>query len=418
MRFGDSRTDKATSRHDDKGKLGLDLKREKSSTSVIKTLKNLVGMGDDEEEAEDTKRKKGLIASAAGGEEKDNQVHHVAGVRLVKADIEKIVEIAQGDVDRWTHCAALNYDKKTYNQWRDLGKQIAAKGGKDPAWVADELALYVGKDEGKRMNVLMQLVRPAGSAAIGKRSEYPESLKKKHVASYEELVIGDCLAEFEATAKSEGSEVAGKLGRKMFERLVELEGAIKEAQDFVRPGSQAEMLSDITERKTALLGRMRQERRYEVGRRRRRCLASRLRPPAGSGEEVMARLEAPPLASLAQLLGKRERFLSRDLGEVMAGLEKPADLYAIWGRDYEQAAAPGEEGEQARTGVPGRTSRTSSATRNCAGPAANTTDRATSGACRFPFRTCRRRRPSRPSAGSRPSSSAPCCRWPRPCSSP
>ena len=102
MRFGDSRTDKATSRHDDKGKLGLDLKREKSSTSVIKTLKNLVGMGDDEEEAEDTKRKKGLIASAAGGEEKDNQVHHVAGVRLVKADIEKIVEIAQGDVDRWT----------------------------------------------------------------------------------------------------------------------------------------------------------------------------------------------------------------------------------------------------------------------------------------------------------------------------
>ena len=302
----------------------------------MKTLKNLVGLGDDDEdEAEGEKRKKGLIAAAAGGEEKDNQVHHVAGVRLVKTDIEKIVEIARGDVDRWTHCAALNYDEKTYNQWRDLGKLIAAKGGKDPAWVADELALYVGKDEGRRMNVLMQLVRPAGSAAIGKRSEYPESLKKKHVASYEELVIGDCLAEFEAAAKSEGTEAAGKLGRKMFERLLELEGAIKEAKDFVRPGSQAEMLSDITERKTALVGRMRKNAGTTSGNDEADALRRDYDRLLAQVKSYGA-LEAPPLASLTERLGKRERFLSGDLGKVMAGLEKLADLYAIWKRDYDK----------------------------------------------------------------------------------
>ncbi len=344
LRFGDSRQDKATSKHDDKGKLELDMKRTKSETSLTKTLKNLVGLGDDEEDGEAAKRKKGLIAAAAGGKEKDNQVHDVAGVRLVKADIEKIVEIARGDVNRWTDCAARNYDKKTYDQWRDLGNQIAAKG-QDPAWVADQLALYVGKDQGKRMNVLMQLVRPSGNAAIGKRSEFPESLKK-YAGPYDELVIRDCLAEVEDKAREDGPEGAGKLGETMFNRLMELQRVVTGASDFIRPGSQAEMLSAINERKRELLVLMRKN----SGKTSDKDEADALRHDYTRllGElKSYGPMEAPRLAALNKLLGRNGRFMSGDLTEVLDHLDNLADLYAIWNRDYDKLAALGKKLGQA-----------------------------------------------------------------------
>lgn len=340
LRFGDSRQDKATSKHDDKGKLELDMKRARSETSLGKTLKNLVGLGDDEEEGEAAKRKKGLVATAAGGEEKDNQVHDVAGVRLVKADIEKIVQIAKGDVNRWTDCAARNYDRKTYDQWRELGSQIAAKG-QDPAWVADQLALYVGKDQGKRMNVLMQLVRPSGSAAIGKRSEFPESLKK-HAEAYDELVIRDCVAEVEDKAKEEGAEAAGKLGEQSFARLQTLLVAVSTASDFRHDASQAEMIRAIDDRKHELLALMRKV----SGKTSDKDEADALRHDYNRlvlELEKYGPREAPRIAHLEKMLGKYDYFLSGDLTAVLAEFDQLADLYAIWGQSFDRATAIGQK---------------------------------------------------------------------------
>jgi hypothetical protein len=110
--------------------------------------------------------------------------------------------------------------------------------------------------------------------------------------------------------------------------------AVKEAKDFVRPGSKAEMLSDIAERKTALSARMRKNAGTTSGNDEsdaaRRDYDRLLGLLKGYGA-----LEAPPMSALTKLLGKRERFLSGDLGEVLDGLEKLADLYAIWKRDWE-----------------------------------------------------------------------------------
>ncbi|MEO8525425.1 MAG: hypothetical protein ABI460_11950 [Caldimonas sp.] len=342
LRFGDSRQDKATSKHDDKGKLELDMKRTKSETSIVKTLKNLVGMGDDEQqgEGEAAKRKKGLIATAAGGEEKDNQVHDVAGVRLVKADIEKIVQIAKGDVNRWTDCAARNYDRKTYDQWRELGAQIAAEG-KDPAWVADQLALYVGKDQGKRMNVLMQLVRPSGSAAIGKRTEFPESLKKC-VEPYEELVIRDCVAEVEDKAKEEGPEAAGKLGQELFQRLAALLVSVSTATDFRHDASQAEMVRAIDARKHELLAVMRKN----AGKTSDKDEDDALRHDYNRVVLELQRYapqEAPHISHLEKMLGKYDYFLSGDLTAVLAEFDQLADLYAIWNQSFDQAVEIGKK---------------------------------------------------------------------------
>ena len=91
IRIGDSTKDTASSKHDDKGKLELNMKRTRSSSSLKKTLKSLIGMADEEEEdalmgeeGEKNKRKPGLLAAAAGGGEADVEDHDVAGIRLAK----------------------------------------------------------------------------------------------------------------------------------------------------------------------------------------------------------------------------------------------------------------------------------------------------------------------------------------------
>ena len=176
-RIGDSSTSTAKSKRDGKGNVQLDLTKEKTSTSLKKLLKKLPFMGDDEEEGDD-KKTTGLLSDAAGGGP-DNEgidAKHLAMLRVSKADLVKIVDIAKGDVNRWTAAAATSVN--SYDPWRELGRKIAGGAG-DPGVVADELALFVGGDKSNRMKILDRLLRPSGRHSRWPRAiSFPEDAEE------------------------------------------------------------------------------------------------------------------------------------------------------------------------------------------------------------------------------------------------
>ena len=228
LRASDSRTDTATSKRDGKGNVSLDLQRERKSSNLFAKVKGALGIGDDEAEAKAT----GALEDIAGKAKPDTDEKTVHGMRLGKADIARIVDKA-GDARAWSDLSWGVGDQNAILQWSKLGRDIARVGTSDPAWVADELAAFVGADKGRRMDVLMRLVRPGGSVSVGKRSEFPKSLKA-HAKAYDELVLNGCAAAVEEKAAAEGPAAATAWGQQQFQRLEKMLLDVRQAADSAR----------------------------------------------------------------------------------------------------------------------------------------------------------------------------------------
>jgi hypothetical protein len=340
-RFGDSSTSTAQSRRDGEGNVQLDLSKEKKSTSLKKLIKKLPFMGDDAAEGDDKKKTTGLISDAAGGGGDDDGIDakDLALLRVTKADLVRIAAIAKGDVNRWTAAAATSGD--SYDPWRSLGKKIAG-GASDPGVVADELARFVGGDKSNRMKILDRLLRPSGDTSMAARVSFPEEAKKLQ-KPYTELVTNASEARIEAKAKSDGPAEADKEAQKLLEQIDKLYADLSGSDAYKNQHSvQAEMLSAINERKTAVLAARRKNAgkqsdadevealKSEYGRLRKDCVHY----------EVM---EEAPLKEVLELIDGRKEIRALEFKDAVEPIRQLSDLYAIWKRDIEKASALGKK---------------------------------------------------------------------------
>ena len=136
-RIGDSSTRTATSKRDGKGNVQLDLKNEKTSTSLKKLPKKLPFMGDDEEEGDDKKKRPGCCPTSAGGGRRERR-HRRQGPGDAagrQGRLVKVADIAKGDVNRWTAAAATSVD--AYDAMARASAEKIAAGAWDPGVVAD-----------------------------------------------------------------------------------------------------------------------------------------------------------------------------------------------------------------------------------------------------------------------------------------
>jgi hypothetical protein len=330
LRASDSVKDKATSKHDAQGNVSLDMQRERTSSNFMARVKDALGFGDEPE------KKTGLLEDVAGGEKADTDDRAVHGVRLGKDDIRRIVEQAR-DSQRWSHLAWGVGDTKAVVQWGDLGRSIASVGAGKPDFVADELAAFVGADKGRRMDVLMRLARPGGDVSVGRRSEFPKSLKS-HAKAYDELVLRGCVAQVEAKAKKEGPEAAAAYGGQQLQRLEAILLAVRLAEDFSQGAAQAEMMAALNESKHDLLAAMRRisgantaKDEDDTVRHDFQRLVFQLEKYPEVAEKILARLR--------KSIGRSDRFYNDDLQVGVDGVTELADVYAIWQREFDKVAA-------------------------------------------------------------------------------
>jgi hypothetical protein len=334
-RIGDSSTSTATSKRDGQGNVKLDLKKEKTSTSLKKLAKKLPFMGDEPEG--DDKKTTGLLSDVAGGGPADDGIDDkdLALLQVSKADLVKIAAIAKGDVNRWTAAAATSI--KSYDAWRELGRKIAG-GASQPGVVADELARFVGGDKSDRMKILDRLLRPSGDTSMGARIAFPDAAKKLQ-KPYTELVTTPCEARIEAKAKSDGPAEADKEAQKLLEQIDKLYAELSGSNAYEHQRSvQAEMLSAVNERKTALLAMRRkvagkqseadelEALKSEYGRLRKDCVQ-------------YAVMEEAPLKKVVKLIDGRKEIRALQFPDAVAPIRQLSDLYAIWKRDIEKASA-------------------------------------------------------------------------------
>jgi len=340
-RFGDSSTSTATSKRDGEGNVRLDLSKETKSTSLKKLIKKLPFMGDDEPEGDDRKKPTGLLAAAAGGGAADDGIDDkdLALLQVTKADVVKIVAIAKGDVNRWTAAAATSGD--SYEPWRGLGRKIAG-GTSDPGVVADELARFVGSDKSNRLKILDRLLRPSGDTSMAARVSFPEKAKKLQ-KPYDELVTAASEARIEARAKSDGPAAADKEAQKLLEQIDQLYADLSSSNAYEMQRSvQAEMLSAINERKTAVLA----ARRKNAGKQSEAEEAEALQNEYGRLRKDCvhyAVMEEAPLKDVLELIDGRKEIRALQFADAVAPIRQLSDLYAIWKRDIEKASALGKK---------------------------------------------------------------------------
>ena len=335
LRATDSRKTTATSKRDREGNVSLDLADESKSSNLLsragKRIKGFLGLED--EKPEEKKKATGLIEDLAGSKEEEKFDRQIFGVHLDRADVARIVARAKGNAQEWTELCWLAVDQKGIKQWSALRGQIAARGTADPGFVTDELAAFIGVDQGRRMDVLMRLVRPGGDTGTGKRSEFPKSIQE-HAKTYAELVIrGNLADEVAKKAKEEGKDAAGKWGNEQFKRLEKMLGDVRLAQDFRDKATQLEMMGAINDAKSALLKAM----RHESG-----------SDDAGSEADAarhdyqriafeltkFPEVANPRLAEMRKLLGPRNRLYNDNLKEGLDLLEDLANVFANWKREY------------------------------------------------------------------------------------
>jgi hypothetical protein len=338
-RIGDSSTSTATSKRDGQGNVKLDLKKEKTSTSLKKLAKKLPFMGDEPEG--DDKKATGLLSDVAGGGPADDGIDDkdLALLQVSKADLAKIAAIAKGDVNRWTNAAATSI--KSYDAWRELGRKIAG-GAWAPGVVADELARFVGGDKSDRMKILDRLLRPSGDTSLGARVAFPDAAKKLQ-KPYTELVTTPCEARIEAKAESDGPAEADKEAARLLEQIDKLYADLSGSSAYEHQQSvQAEMLAAINERKTRVLATRRkvagknseadelEALRSEYGRLRKDCVH-------------YAVMEEAPLKEVIELIDGRKEIRALEFADAVAPIRQLSDLYAIWKRDIEKASALGQK---------------------------------------------------------------------------
>ncbi|HEX2541163.1 MAG TPA: hypothetical protein VHM00_08780 [Caldimonas sp.] len=333
LRASDSRTDTATSRRDGQGNVSLDMQRERKSSNLLAKVKGALGIGDDEEQDE---KAAGALEQIAGKETPDTDEKTVHGMRLGKEDIRRIVDKA-ADARAWSDLSWGIGDQKAILQWSALGRDIARVGKSDPAWVADELAAFVGADKGRRMDVLIRLARPGGSVSIGRRSEFPKSLKA-HAKAYDELVLAGCAGAVEEKAAADGPAAATAWGQQQFQRLEKMLLDVRQAEDFSQNASQIEMMAAINERKQELLATMRKvsgatsaKDEDDATRHDYQRLAFELQKYPEVAERVLARLR--------ESLGSSKRFYNDNLKLGIDGVTELADIYALWQRQFDKLAA-------------------------------------------------------------------------------
>ena len=416
-RIGDSSTSTAKSKRDGKGNVQLDLTKEKTSTSLKKLVKKLPFMGDDEPEGTDKKKPTGLLSDAAGGGAADDGIDDkdLAELRVSRVDLVKIAAIAKDDVNRWTAAAATSL--KSYEPWRELGRKIAG-GASDPGAVADALARFVGGDKSKRMQILDRLLRLSGDTSMAARMSFPEGAQKLQ-KPFTDLVIAACEARIEAKAKSDGPAEADNEAQKLIDQIDKLYADLSGSKAYEKQRSvQAEMLSAINERKTVVLaarGRNAGKQsdadelealKSEYGRLRKDCVHY----------EVM---EESPLKEVLELIDGRKEIRALEFADAVEPIRQAQrPLRDLEARHRESLGARQEDrpaGERPRPlpAGPGPLREAEEGLPASTSPAGRPVPEALQ-----TLRTCRQLRPNTPSAGSRLSSSAPCCRWPRPCSSP
>lgn len=340
--IGDSGSTDASSEQDDQGNVELNLARTQAQTNYRKLARKLIGR---DTETGEKKKGGGLIAAAAGKEadpeadEAETQDHDISGIRVTNADLKKIVAVARGNMSRWTACAVRRQD---YFDWQAAGVKIAAGKG-DPGTVSDELARFVGGGSSSRLDVLEQLIRPRGDVSMATRADFPESLKKLR-APYQKLVVAESESEIAQVARKDGTAAGGKRGQEIFEQLGGLLTQITASKDFTHPAVQAEMMSAINERKTAVLKAMKknagQVANAEEDAKAEHDEYARLLKECVSYET----LQEPPLARIRDMLdGRRSILVNRDFAEASKLVRQLDDLYAIWMRDWAKAEAIGKK---------------------------------------------------------------------------
>lgn len=330
FRASDARKDTVTSKSDGEGNVSVDVKRERTSSNFVSKVKNVIGMGDE------PKKKTGLLEDVAGGKKADTDDHYVFGVRLGKEDIARIVERA-GNARNWSDMAWGVGSTAAIMQWSALGRDIAAKGKADPKFVADGLAIYIGDDKGRRMDVLMRLMRPGGDVSVGKRSEFPKSLQPQAKA-YDELVLRGVAGLLEVKAKSEGVAAAGTWGQEQFKRLENMLLAVRQAEDFANGAVQIEMMAAINARKEELLAAMRKN-AGKTGANDEAEAATRNLHRILFEIEKFPEIANKSLEHLRKMAGRSGRFYNDNLGDALDEVNSLADTYAHWQAEYDKAVA-------------------------------------------------------------------------------
>jgi len=331
----ESRKTTATSVRDGEGNVSLDLVDENKSSNLLaragKRLKGMLGIEDEPEEKK--KKQTGLIADVAGSKEEEEFDREVYGVHIRKEDVARIVARAKGNAQEWSQMCWLAVDEKGILQWSALRGEIASKGSADPGFVTDQLAAFVGVDQGRRMDVLMRLVRPGGDTGTGQRSEFPKSIQE-HAKAYAELVVRGDLADAVAKkAKAEGKEKAGAWGSEQFKRLEKMLADVRLAQDFRDKATQLEMMAAINDAKSTLLKAV----RHETGNDDAKAEADAARHDY---QRIVLELTKfpevvnPRLAEMKKLLGSRNRLYNDNLKEGLDLIEDLANAFANWKREY------------------------------------------------------------------------------------
>jgi hypothetical protein len=332
--WGDSVEEQAVARRDGEGNASLDLTRTASATRLDKMadwVKSKLPFGGDDEK--DAAKKKGALATAAGAkEEVDTQSHDVFGLRLANKDLDVIGRRAANETD-WMHAAQRTQE---LDDWRAAGRKIRAAAG-DRGVVADELARFIGGDKIHRLAMVKHFLRPGGDVSLGKAYGFPDSLKTLR-KDFEALVVKPCEEEIREVVATQGAQKAGEFGQKLFDRVEALRQAVSKASDFRDQAAQAEMLSDLAHRKTAITAVMR-----EVAGKNSDA------DKKAAAEEAFGRLmrechkystqQNELFESIKQLLGKRDRILTGDFKEADSYLSQLLDLRAIWKRDLQEATA-------------------------------------------------------------------------------
>ena len=290
-------------------------------------------LGLEDKPAEEKKKQTGLIADAAGSKEEEEFDRKVCGVHLGKEDVARIVARAKGSAQEWSQMCWLAVDQKGIKQWSALRGEIASKGTADPGFVTDQLAAFIGVDQGRRMDVLMRLVRPGGDTGTGKRSEFPKSIQE-HAKAYAELVVRGNLADAVAKkAKAEGKEAAGKWGSEQFQRLEKMLAAVRLAEDFRDKATQLEMMAAINDAKSALLKAV----RHETGNDGAKAEADAARHDYQRIVFELSKfpeLTHPRLAEMKKLLGPRNRLYNDNLKKGLDLIEDLANVFDNWKREY------------------------------------------------------------------------------------
>lgn len=325
------------------GKASLDVSETRTDTDTDKLLASLPGMGDKKADGDAP----GLLTKLAGGgaTKADTTTKHTEGVSVGDADLQTLAAAAQDERAWMSRCPS----PRLRADWARAGAELRASGG-DTTKVARALSRFVGKDGHGRDEVVSAALRGPGGTGGGARYELPASLAKLK-PTWDSLVVGDPCAEIdraEVGAKAKEGDKADAKGPKdpivaaaqgVLSTLDVVQAALLSAREqFESAAIHAEMLARVQARKgevqariRSLTGREGAESREEAKARYDDLLANC---------QAMKSKELELYAAIANQ-GKGD-FIADRTGDVIANVGRVnelRDLYAVWGRQYDELAA-------------------------------------------------------------------------------